>query len=131
MTSKQNKSRSWGRSAEWYRKLLSEEGTYQRDVILPNLLRVIDIKKGEIILDLGCGTGFFSNEFYKHGARVIGVDVSKAMIDVARANSPKEIQYHVSPADMLKFMKPGSADKVTIVLALQNIERLNETLIEC
>src|SRR3989344_9495593 len=96
MTSKQNKSTSWGRSAEWYRKLLGEEGTYQRDVILPNLLRVLEIKKGEIILDLGCGTGFFAREFYKLGARVAGVDVSKAMIEIARKNSPHGIEYRIS-----------------------------------
>lgn len=126
-----NKSTSWGRAAEWYKKLLGEEGTYQRDVILPNLLRVLDIKKGEKILDIGCGPGFFATEFYKLGARVIGVDVSKAMVDIAREHSPQEIHYHISPADTLKFMEPGSADKITIVLALQNIERFNETLIEC
>ncbi len=125
------KSTSWGRAAKWYEKLLGEEGTYQRDVILPNLIRVLDIKKGEKILDLGCGPGFFSSTFEKLGANVIGVDVSKAMIDVAREHSQKEILYYIAPSDKLDFIGNGVVDKITIILALQNIERLNETLIEC
>ncbi len=126
-----NTSTSWGRAAKWYEKLLGEEGTYQRDVILPNVLRVLDIKKGETILDLGCGPGFFAQSFFRLGARVVGVDISKAMIDVAREHSPTEIQYHISPSDKLDFIESRSVDKVVIVLALQNIERCNETLHEC
>ncbi len=126
-----NKNTSWGRAAEWYKKLLSEEGTYQRDLILPNLLRVLEIKKGETVLDLGCGPGFFAAEFARRGARVIGVDVSPAMVSVAEKNSPKEIMYRVAPSDKLGFIKTGSVDKVVLVLALQNIERLYETIVEC
>ncbi len=124
-------STSWGRAAKWYEKLLGEEGTYQRDVILPNLLRVLDIKKGEKMVDVGCGPGFFACEFFRLGARVIGADVSKAMIDVAREHSPKEILYYISPSHDLSFVSSGSADKITIVLALQNIDRFAETLLEC
>ncbi len=126
-----NKSTSWGRAAKWYEKLLGEEGTYQRDVILPNILRVLAIKKGEKVLDLGCGPGFFSVTFAKLGAKVIGADVSKAMIDVARENSPAEIHYYISPSDKLDFIDAGVIDKIAVILALQNIERFNETLSEC
>ena len=125
-----NKNTSWGRAAKWYEKLLGEEGTYQRDVILPNVLRLLAIKKGETVLDLGCGPGFFANEFFRQGAVVIGVDVSKAMIDLAREHSPKEIQYHTASSEKLGFIVSGSVDKAVSVLALQNIERFNETLAE-
>ena len=130
-TGAMNKSTSWGRAAKWYEKLLGEEGTYQRDVILPNVIRILDVKKGEKVLDLGCGPGFFSATFAKLGAKVIGVDVSKAMIDVAREHSLEEVRYYTSPSDKLDFIDTATVDKITIILALQNIERFNETLIEC
>ena len=60
---------SWGGVAGWYQNLLSGEGTYQKEVILPNLLRLLNIKKGEVILDLGCGPGFFAAEFLKKGLK--------------------------------------------------------------
>ena len=39
------------------------------------------------ILDAGCGIGFFSRYFEKRGAKVIGIDFSKNMINVAIENA--------------------------------------------
>ena len=59
---------SWGGVAGWYHSLLEHEGgTYQKTVILPNILRLLNIARGEAILDLACGQGFFSREFHKKG----------------------------------------------------------------
>ena len=40
-----------------------------------------------LLLDLGCGTGSFSNEFARRGVSVIGVDISPEMLSVAREKS--------------------------------------------
>lgn len=127
-----NKSTSWGKVANWYDKLLeNEEGTYQKTLILPNLLRLLEIKKGETILDLACGQGFFTREFSKAGAKVIGVDISKELIDIAKKHSIQSIDYHVGPADNLSFIKNKTIDKITLILALQNIENVHGVLKEC
>ena len=125
------KDTSWGKFAQWYQESLQKEGSYQREVILPNLSRVLEIKKGEIVLDLACGEGFFSREFAKQGAGVIAVDISRELINLAKKHSPKTIEFHVSSADNLAFLKSGSVDKVAIVLAIQNIENYNGVLKEC
>lgn len=127
-----NKSKtSWGKAADWYDKLLAEEKTYQKDVILPNLLRLMDVKKGEAVLDLACGQGFFTREFYKRGASAIGADISGKLIEIARENSPKEIKYEVASADNLKFLPNKSVNKIAIVLAIQNIENVSGVFAEC
>ncbi|MEK7089586.1 MAG: hypothetical protein AAB920_02090, partial [Patescibacteria group bacterium] len=69
------KNTSWGGVAEWYSELLGKEGTYQKEVVLPNLLRVMNLQKGETVLDLACGSGFFSRAF-----SAIGVKVSVLML---------------------------------------------------
>jgi ubiquinone/menaquinone biosynthesis C-methylase UbiE len=128
---KKNKT-SWGNVAGWYNDLLEkEEGTYQKDVILPNILRLLDIKKGEVVLDLACGQGFFSREFFKAGAEVVGADISSELIDIAKRNSPEGIKFVTAPADDLSFLSAGSVSKITIILAIQNIENLNGVLKEC
>jgi len=38
---------SWGKAAQWYEKVVDDDNSYQKKVILPNLLRLMDIKKGE------------------------------------------------------------------------------------
>ena len=123
---------SWENSANWYVDLLRDpRNTYQGRLILPNLLRLMNIKKGEPVLDLACGQGFFSREFFKSGARVIGVDLSDKLVEIAKKESPKEIDFHVSDASSLPFVEKNSTDKVVIVLSIQNMKDLNPVLKEC
>lgn len=113
---------SWGKTYHW--------GEYQRDLILPNLLRLLNIKKGEAILDLGCGPGFFAKEFAQLGARVWGVDISKELIKFARANAPA-VDFYDGSADDLGFLEDNSVDKITVILAIQNIENVTGFFSEC
>jgi ubiquinone/menaquinone biosynthesis C-methylase UbiE len=126
-----HKDTSWEHVAGWYDELLKEEGIYQKELILPNLLRLMEIKKGEAVLDLACGQGFFAREFLKGGARVIGADISRTLIDIARRDSPGAVRFHVAGAESLPFLEPASIDKVAVVLALQNIENTAGVFREC
>src|SRR3989338_7243610 len=128
---------SWGEVAEWYGSLLDEKNTYQRELILPNLTSRMNIQKGETILDLACGEGFFSREFYKRGANVIGVDISRELIEIAkkklepnRLSTKRKIEFFASPASRLNFIKDYTVDAITIILALQNFENIKEVLRE-
>ena len=53
----------------------------------PRLFRLIEEKSlaGCRVLDAGCGTGTLALEMARRGHRVAGVDLSEAMIEVARA----------------------------------------------
>jgi len=130
MNKKSDNKTSWGKVSGWYDKLLSGTGTYQKELILPNLLRLMNIKKGDSLLDLACGQGFFSYQFVEKGAVVIGADISPELIDIAKKNNTKNINFLVSPADKLSTIKNSTFDKVVIVLALQNINNLNGVVSE-
>ena len=115
---------SWGASADWYDNYLeTNKDSYQEKVIAPNLIRLLDIKKGMKILDLACGQGFFSRKFAALGATVAGADISKELIATAKKRSPK-IDFHATPADKLGFAQGETYDALTIVLAIQNIENM-------
>ena len=43
----------------------------------------------ELIVDLGCGSGVLANELVKAGYSVLGIDLSKEMIHIARERVPK------------------------------------------
>lgn len=121
---------SWGNVADWYDDLLKEDDTYQSKVILPNLIRLVAPSKGEMILDLACGQGFFSRALALEGAGVVGVDISKELVGKAEESIPLA-KFFVSPSHQLPMIEANSIDKIVVVLALQNIEKMKETFEEC
>lgn len=119
------KDTSWDKSADWYQGVTEEAGSYQKEVILPNLLRIINPKPGQKIIDIGCGTGFFARALAEKGAVLTGLDNSADMIKTATTfKTPAAITYLVGSADNLKLLKNATYDAALIVLALQNMEHL-------
>ncbi len=129
-----DKKTSWGGVADWYDGLLeNDEDSYQKKVIMPNLIRLVEPKQGMLIVDNACGQGYFSRAFASNGAQVIGADISKELIELAKKNmiEKTDLEFFVAPSHSLTFIESGSADVVTIILAIQNIEKLAETFEEC
>lgn len=127
LASRADKSRdtSWDKVASWYDNMLeSGEGTYQKDLILPNVLRLLNVRKGDHVLDLGCGQGFFSREIFKAGATVTGVDLSQNLIALAEKHAPKEIKFFTASAESVPFIGNVSVDVVLCVSAIQNIKNV-------
>ncbi len=122
---------SWGGVAGWYDDLLKEDDTYQLKVILPNLERLLDVGKKENVLDLACGQGFFSHLISPKVGSLIGVDISAELIAIAESKKKPNQEFFVSPSDDFSMVADASIDKIFIVLALQNIERMKETFDEC
>ena len=130
MNSKKNPT-SWGTVAEWYQDHLEENTqSYHQQVILPNLLRLLALKKGDKVLDLACGQGFFAKEFVKTGAIVTGVDIASELIEFAKKNVPGA-RFYTSSAHELGFLKSDEVDAIALVLAVQNIENVPDVLREC
>ena len=124
------KSTSWGPVAEWYDAYLEvTPDSYQAAVIAPNLLRVLSLKKGDRVIDIACGQGYFTRLFAEAGALVVGADISKELIAAAKKRSPK-IDFQITPAHKLSFAKDSSCDAATIVLAIQNIENMADVFAE-
>ena len=67
-----------------------------------SLVELLAPKKGENILDLGCGTGDLAKKLFDYGANVIGVDKSENMIAQAKGKYPS-IKFMVHNATELEF----------------------------
>lgn len=126
------KTTSWGKVANWYDSLLEKDNdSFQQKVILPNLVRSMNLGKNQVVLDLACGQGFFSRVFGQSGAKVIASDISPELIKIAKQHEARNVEYHVSPADDIRFCTDKSVDAITIVLALQNIKNVDGVFKEC
>ena len=126
---------SWGAVADWYDDLIKDsEDSYQKKVIMPNIIRILQPKKDMRILDVACGQGYFARAFHQNGANVVGCDISAELVDIAKKHTPKEreseINFFALPSDKL-HPEWRDFDAVTVIMALQNIENLSGTIAEC
>ncbi|HEY6638621.1 MAG TPA: class I SAM-dependent methyltransferase [Solirubrobacterales bacterium] len=69
------------------------------------------LKRGERLLDIPCGDGFWASLFDGQGLRVSGVDVSEGGIEVARRRYPG-IDFRVGDAEGPLPYEPGEFDVV-------------------
>ena len=79
----------------WYQ---SDRGRWIAERELSILLKLFSLKKGQTLLDVGCGTGYFSERFQQQGLQVTGLDPDLAMIEFAKT---KESQVKYIEADAL------------------------------
>ena len=75
-------------------------------------------KKSKLLLDIGCGSGISGTVLGSKGHMWIGLDISKAMLQVA---SEKEVEGDVVHADMGHGFgfRPGTFDGAVSISALQ------------
>jgi SAM-dependent methyltransferase len=73
----------WGaRPSDW---ALSED---QQTPTYEEALRRVDLKPGQLVLDIGCGVGAFLRLIADRGARAFGLDASDTLVEVARTRLP-------------------------------------------
>jgi len=79
----------------WYQ---SARGSWIGQQEFSSLLKLFTPKEGQNLLDVGCGTGYFSRRFQQSGLQVTGLDPDAAMINFAQT---KETQIKYIEADAL------------------------------
>lgn len=112
---KQAIAESFGKAALSY----DRHAAFQRDVGL-RLLDMLPLDlSGKRILDLGCGTGYFSQRLLERGAQVVCCDLSQPMLEQAKHRCGSEsIVYQQGDAEALPF-DDQQFDYVFSSLALQ------------
>ena len=79
------------------------------------------IRPGMSVIDLGCGTGVYTNAMARHGAKVLGVDPSDEYLAVAKANAVANSSFEnmrIGESGGLDAIASSSADIVFMSDAL-------------
>lgn len=104
--------------ADWF-EYLNDDCDYENwsqyliEGLEKNLLNKPPLCKG---LDAGCGSGYFTRAFTKHGFSMTGLDVSVEMLDKARSLSLKEgVSTEFLLGDISKFKSPTRYHFVTAI----------------
>jgi len=76
------------------------------------------------VLDVGCGGGILAEAMARAGARVLGIDLSQAVLDVADLHALAEkvsVEYRAASAEELAAERPGAFDLVTCTEMLEHV----------
>ncbi len=91
-------------------------------------VKVANVKPGDVVLDVACGTGDLTQAFAKSAAsKVIGVDFTHAMLEVARdkrqaltGDTAQKVSYFEGDAQNLP-LADASVDVVSIAWGIRNV----------
>lgn len=92
------------------------------------LIKYVNAKKNQKILDIAAGTGTSTIAIKKEGVEITAVDISAKMLDEARKKYP-EITFIQADATKLPF-PDNTFDTVTISFGLRNIQNPQKALKE-
>lgn len=109
----------------WYH---TTRGKWIAEVEWNLLLDLIQPKADTTLLDVGCGTGYFSRRFSEIGLNVTALDSDQAAVDYARQQS-EDVDYLTANALSLPFSN-DSFDYVSAITSLCFVEPPQQALQE-
>jgi SAM-dependent methyltransferase len=74
----------WGaRARDWAANEDQQTPTYEEAI------RRVGVEPGQLVLDIGCGSGVFVRAVADRDARAFGIDASEALIEIAQSRTPE------------------------------------------
>lgn len=95
--------------------------------------------RGARVLDVGCGGGLLSEAMAREGARVLGLDLSPELIDIAKLHRLEstqggailDLEYRVQAVEALADAEPASFDAITCMEMLEHVPEPGSILEAC
>jgi ubiquinone/menaquinone biosynthesis methyltransferase len=95
------------------------------------LVALAEARPGTTALDLACGTGDIAFELADRGARVVGLDLTHRMLELAQVRNTRANRVRFVTGDMLALPFPdASVDLVTTGYGIRNVPRIEPAIAE-
>jgi 2-polyprenyl-3-methyl-5-hydroxy-6-metoxy-1,4-benzoquinol methylase len=117
----------WDAKAAFWDEPMGEGNAFQLELIGPAVERLLTLRSGERILDVGCGNGVSSRRLAHLGARVVAIDYSARFLELARSRSQDlsdHIEYRLVDAtdeEQLLALGKGSFDALVCNMVLMDM----------
>jgi ubiquinone/menaquinone biosynthesis C-methylase UbiE len=126
---------SWDEVAEDYHKTVGDTGdSYHRNYVNPIIFDILGDVEDLSILDLACGQGYLSRILARKGAKVVGVDLSEKMLEIAQdseVSEPLGVKYIQCNSGDMRDVVDSSMDCVVSAFGFHDIKEIESTITEC
>jgi ubiquinone/menaquinone biosynthesis C-methylase UbiE len=117
--------------AEWYDRSIRDRAlVFAGDLVAHHLFEIVGGVEGISVCDLACGQGETARLMSERGAKVVAVDISQKLLEIARAYEEahaRGVTYVQDDARLLVTLQDSSFDGVLCNMALMDIPDLNAT----
>ena len=130
MSKQHQNPRGWNDVADWYDGWVGKGGSdHHRQLALPALLEVLDLRPGISVLDVGAGSGVLAPAVLEAEAHYTGIDVSPKLIAKARRYHGKQARFLVGDARHLaKQVGDTRFDRCVFLLSIQDMDPLYDVI---
>lgn len=124
----------WDNKAAYWDERMGDGNAFQRVLVGPASERLLQVKGGEVVLDVACGNGVFSRRLAQLGAQVVATDFSLTFLQRAQARTTEyaeRIEYILADAtDEAQLLALGERrfDAAVCNMALQDITTIEPLL---
>lgn len=123
---------NWNKISNWYDSMVGDKGhDYHKKYAIPYVLKLLDLKKGNTILDIGCGQGVLAPYIKIEGCGYFGIDSSKNMISSAIKRHGKSGRFVVGSASEIETIKEinfMNFDSAVFMLSIQDMDPLDKII---
>ena len=127
-----HRDKGWESVAQWYDGMVGDAGSrIHQSIALSWVLKQLALKKGETILDIGCGQGVLSSSVSACGANYIGIDNSRTMIAQAQRRHGKEGTFIVGDIThpvSARGLSRNAFDACLFLLSIQDIRSAHQAI---
>lgn len=124
----------WNKKAsEWSQYISNAEKTdvYRTFISDPVLWRLLGDVNSLNVLDAGCGEGYLARRLAHKGAKVVAIDISEKLIEIAKEKSKGEgIDFRVESSHALRSLTDNSFDRIVSNYVIMDLPDLKEAASE-
>ncbi len=130
---KDNGIESWETNAEFWDEQMGDESNYFHcDIVRPNVEKLLEINENDLVLDIACGNGNFSQRMANQCAKVTAFDYSSKMIELAikrRSDVLDKVDFKICDAtsyeDLMKLKGEKLYTKAVANMAIMDISKIS------